>query len=317
LPAAPANVTLSPQTRGNRYSLPHQVPMLKGEVSDRRALAWAVARGDPVERKGIIMWCHHCQQDVPGVNGSQPGAVRCVRCGTNMALDGGARAGLRQDLDYTADHGVNLEEGLRPVEKGPDIDFENWDLEREIRKLRGLSAGESLLSKAKSVTIIHQAHARATEESSQEMAISGRNRSESGTRETFAPSNGQFGFWVLMGSIAAIICGGGLMIAGNADTNSMLGIYGVPLLGYGQIGLLLGLILQLDRINYASRSAAARIADMQSQLAQVEKTTSELSATRGSLSQTFYSHMVDGASPQILLADLKGQLDLLATKLSR
>jgi hypothetical protein len=31
----------------------------------------------------------------------------------------------------------------------------------------------------------------------------------------------------------------------------------------------------------------------------------------------FYSHLADGASPQLLLTDLKSQLDLLAMKMAR
>ena len=37
-----------------------------------------------------------------------------------------------------------------------------------------------------------------------------------------------------------------------------------------------------------------------------------LNVTHSSAAQAFYAHMADEASPQTLLADLKGQIDLLA-----
>ncbi len=45
---------------------------------------------------------------------------------------------------------------------------------------------------------------------------------------------------------------------------------------------------------------------------QLERTTSMLGVTHGSASQAFYTHLAEQAHPQMLLADLKGQIDLLA-----
>jgi len=42
-----------------------------------------------------------------------------------------------------------------------------------------------------------------------------------------------------------------------------------------------------------------------------------LGTSHASPGAAFYSHLVEGASPQILLSDLKGQLDLLAVKLGQ
>jgi hypothetical protein len=41
-----------------------------------------------------------------------------------------------------------------------------------------------------------------------------------------------------------------------------------------------------------------------------------MSVTHSAPAQSFYAHMAGGASPQLLLADLKGQLDLLAVRMS-
>ena len=42
---------------------------------------------------------------------------------------------------------------------------------------------------------------------------------------------------------------------------------------------------------------------------------SSLSAHVHSPGETFYSHLAGGANPQLLLSDLKSQLDLLADKI--
>jgi len=51
------------------------------------------------------------------------------------------------------------------------------------------------------------------------------------------------------------------------------------------------------------------------QLHELKTTTTLLGTGNNSPSGAFYSHLVGGAGPQLLLSDLKGQLDLLALKI--
>ncbi len=90
---------------------------------------------------------------------------------------------------------------------------------------------------------------------------------------------------------------------------------GAPIILAGQIVLILGLVLQLDRSWRDNRWSAARLETVDEQLHDLKTTTSLLGAGHGP-SGTFYSHWVGGAGPEILLGDLKSQLDLLAVKLS-
>jgi hypothetical protein len=48
----------------------------------------------------------------------------------------------------------------------------------------------------------------------------------------------------------------------------------------------------------------------------VRHATTLLTTTKNASAQSFYAHMAEGASPQLLLADLKGQLDLLAQQMA-
>jgi hypothetical protein len=80
----------------------------------------------------------------------------------------------------------------------------------------------------------------------------------------------------------------------------------MPLALVGQAGLILGLILQLDGLWHSSRKTAAAITELDDELKNVRQATTLLSTSRSS-----------GAGPQLLLADLKGQLDLLAQQMAR
>jgi hypothetical protein len=48
----------------------------------------------------------------------------------------------------------------------------------------------------------------------------------------------------------------------------------------------------------------------------LKRNTALLGLTHSPASQAFYAHMAQGASPTILLTDLKGQIDLLAQRMA-
>ena len=91
----------------------------------------------------------------------------------------------------------------------------------------------------------------------------------------------------------------------------------MPLTLIGQAGLILGLVLQLDGLWTTSRSTAAALSELDGELKNVRQATSLLSTSHSSGAQSFYLHLAEGASPQLLLADLKGQMDLLAQQMAR
>ena len=64
------------------------------------------------------------------------------------------------------------------------------------------------------------------------------------------------------------------------------------------------------------RSAAAKLDEVDEELHDLKTTAAMLSETH-SPSSAFYAHYAGGANAQLLLADLKGQLDLLAIKIGQ
>ena len=122
---------------------------------------------------------------------------------------------------------------------------------------------------------------------------------------------------VLWLGLATLAAGSGLLGWSVVEERSDLWHLGVPLAAGGVGVFLVGLVWQLERIWRNSRFAVQKLRQLDSQLRQLEHTTSMLGVTHGPSSQAFYSHMAEGANPHLLLADLKGQIDLLATKFAR
>jgi hypothetical protein len=83
----------------------------------------------------------------------------------------------------------------------------------------------------------------------------------------------------------------------------------------GQGLLVFGLVLVVSRLWRSSRQANGKLQDAHARLVELQHATEVLTTTRTGGAPAFYAELVRGASPQMLLANLKGQLDQLATRL--
>ena len=129
--------------------------------------------------------------------------------------------------------------------------------------------------------------------------------------------SGAFTWFAVALGTTSFACGGVLLIWSLATGRHELWNVGLPVAVVGQIALLVGLVLQIDRLWYDNRQAAAKLDDVDEQLHDLKTTTTLLSTSQGPASATFYSHLAGGAGPQLLLTDLKSQLDLLAMKIAQ
>ncbi len=126
-----------------------------------------------------------------------------------------------------------------------------------------------------------------------------------------------FAWFVLLLGVLAFAGGGVLLALSFVLERDNLWSLGMPITVAGQVCLLLGLVLQLERVWQGSRYAFDKLGEVDKRLADLNQATTMLGVTHGSASQAFYAHMAEGASPHLLLADLKGQLDLLAVRMSQ
>ena len=117
--------------------------------------------------------------------------------------------------------------------------------------------------------------------------------------------------------LMSFVCGGVLLAWSFIGHRNDLWGLGMPITLVGQFGLLLGLVLQLDHLWQASRHTADTLNAVDDRLSEINHATTLLRTTHSSPAQSFYAHYAEGAHPHLLLADLKGQLDLLSAKMSQ
>jgi hypothetical protein len=174
---------------------------------------------------------------------------------------------------------------------GPPL-YDQWELDerlRHIERLLRIDPGSEIGPGREPHLRLDAAHRGAPGRHSPRTAegTSGHNRAAKAS----APESwlAALTWTVLTLGLMALTCGGVLLgwslVAGRED----LWTVGVPVALGGQIVLLIGLILQLDRLWHDNRHTAEKLHQV--------------------------AHSAGGTSPQLLLADLKSQLDLLAIHL--
>ena len=254
------------------------------------------------------MWCKHCGQDVPAIGSSTTGAVRCARCGVSATDDASGVLAQKMPVGVTGQDGEQI--GIPPVaESLPNL--EDWDIEQSFRQLQARfgidhrparpTAHER--SRDRAMHRIDAAHA----------ALHGRHRRPPNQ----VAKSSVFAWSLLTAGLMTFTCGVALMGWSIFEGRAELWNVGMPLAAGGQLGIVLGLIVQLDKVWRNSRHTLEKLAVVDEQLDSLERTTNLLGMTHGSASQAFYAHMAEQANPHLLLADLKGQLDLLAMQISK
>jgi hypothetical protein len=127
---------------------------------------------------------------------------------------------------------------------------------------------------------------------------------------------GQVVAW-LFALLGAAVLGGGIGLIAWSLLESRIEFWnvavGLTLTGQGL--LIFGLVMISTRLWRNSRYATTKLQDVHVDVAKLRQTTDALAASRSGGAPAFYADLVRGASPQMLLANLKGQLDQLTTRL--
>lgn len=302
------------------------------------------------------MFCPACQQDVPALAvPEEPGVVRCAFCGEELEMRVQESAARSQELtdrrqesevsNLAATGMLELEDtpvirnAPEPLETGEQSnlepesasdplcdlplrpDFLDWELEPQLRAAERLLKGLRQEAPAEQVSATHAAHRQAPDWHVPAIpnAYSADKTPDRKPLESSEPAekSGTLAWACLSLGVMAFACGGVLiawsLVAGRDDLWSV----GLPLVVVGQGGLVIGLLLQLDGLWQSSKKTAQTLTHLDDKLHDLTHTTTMLGTTRSTPAQSFYVHMAEGASPHLLLADLKGQLDLLAERIAR
>jgi hypothetical protein len=256
------------------------------------------------------MWCRQCQQDVPAIAMSGEKKFCCPRCGGDVGVL------CCSDSDTQTSTINSSTDSARSPE---DFNFENWELDDQLRDIGRSLRIDKVWDRRNEKAYQHEVrrldHTHGIvgphHDTSSLPALQGNRPKTRGSAKGVSFLGILTWTALSLGSVA-LVCGGILLgwstIAGRVELWNL----GLPIAAGGQIALLLGLVLQLDRIWHDNRHTAAKLDE---DLSDLKKTTKLLGTAQGP-SSAFYTHLTGGANTHILLSDLKSQLDLLAIKIS-
>lgn len=245
------------------------------------------------------MWCQHCAQDVPAVSAQAGVPAACSRCG------GAVTSKSAKSATKTAEPDAALE-------PSPE-----WASDQRMRHI-----GRTLR------TPISTARPLAGDPSSLRwIDMPQFNHAESAPRRQVAPSRAtrarrasdrrmQWIAWLALSVGLGLAAGGaGLVGMGMFGSEPIFWQWGVAVTLAGQAILIGGLVRVLLSLWSSSRAANRRLSDLQQELSEVGRTAEAIIAQRPGGPSGFYGELARGASPALLLANLKGQVDHLATRL--
>ncbi len=256
------------------------------------------------------MWCKDCRQDVPALPSGDQQTLCCPRCGEAICADPHEELAEAPAVDLAADG---------PAEPPPCYD--GWEMGEQLRDIqRALRTAKP--SDRRSEAVYRRESARFDLPHAEVPALHVPSANPPTKQRT--PGGGQRGSapavatWIALAlGTTGFVCGGILLGWSLANGRQELWNIGLPVALVGQIALLVGLVLQLDRLWRDSRDAAAKLDNVDEQLHELQATTTLLGTAQGPAATTFYAHFAGGASPQLLLTDLKSQIDLLAMKIAQ
>ncbi len=258
---------------------------------------------------------------MPGVSPPDGGPLGCARCGRIL----GDHASDDTTADREPENSLQAAEAEAdaeaPISSDPPLLYDSWELDEQLRHVERVLGGRKEADKGgksapgrETVRLDSPHIGPAGRHQQVKRELRAGRTAASGAREGVLPL---LSWAALSLGLMAFVCGGVLLgwsaLSGRQDLWSI----GMPIVLGGQVGLLVGLLLQLDRLWNDTRSTVAKLDHVDDQLRDLKTTTTMLGSGQESGGRAFYSHMVEGAGPQLLLSDLKSQLDLLALKISQ
>lgn len=263
------------------------------------------------------MWCNNCEQDVPGIASlaESEEVICCARCGES--LSGECEAG-----DSVSEATVQAVDSATSDFDSYDMpSWDDWELDEKLYDVDRLLSeiGTSTASGPNQQLAADAAHwppQSADALAEHPLVVAARKQAEA--KKPRRQKRSSWLAWLVLGfSLMTFVCGSVLLGWSFFTDKTALWRVGMPLSLLGQAGLLIGLILQLEGLWQNDHEATDTLDDLDEQVQELRQAAAMLNATHSRPGQSFYLHMAEGASPHLMLADLKSQLDLLAVQLEK
>jgi hypothetical protein len=199
--------------------------------------------------------------------------------------------------------------------------YDGWEISEQLRHIERILQptkprdAEAATRHHKKTSRLDSPHAEMTD---WHIAAQGKSKSRKANRKERSAGFGAL-TWLILFLGTAVFVGGGVLSGWAWFTERqddwMIGLLAMVA---GPVALLIGLILQIHRLRRDNHTAAVKLDHIHKQLNELKSTTTLLGTNQSSnAGAAFYSHFAGGATPHLLLADLKSQLDLLATKIAQ
>jgi hypothetical protein len=264
------------------------------------------------------MWCSCCQQDVPAFASPEDDRIRCAKCRSEMILRAAETDHAPESPSWNPDLANERDASSATRNESPrdippfDFDAWEWDELREANRAVRAWGGKGQDERPPAATQLDAAF-----QMQQLPHIVTQSPRKQQVRRAPRSRHLAYCSWTTLSlGVMACVFGGVLLTWSFVTDRAELWTLGLPFAIGGQIALVLGLVLQLDGLWQSNHEAAESLSNLDDQLIELRRATSQISSTHSGPSQSFYFHLAEGCSPHMLLADLKGQLDLLALRIA-
>lgn len=253
------------------------------------------------------MWCADCQQDVPAISPSAHEPLMCARCQSQLisapsdagialdSFDGPAQDDLARPLDWLSQEQTRAR--LREID----------------RKLSAPRAPQNRQATQNSRQVWDGAFTAdflpLTAPSAPSLALRASARKERAKTSWLLTLLLSFG-------VMSFCCGVGTLAWSTAFQLPHIWQLGMSLTIGAEGLLILSLTWMAARLWRNGRSVNCQLDGVDQQLARVEKLTGTLAGNQLASSQHYYHHFSQSASPHLLVANLQGQVEQLAARMT-
>ena len=275
------------------------------------------------------MWCRHCQQDVPAVATASSGLradgpLQCARCQRTLTEATGSerqphQPSVRIDVVEPAASEPDIEPAV-VVEPWRVADVMTDEDDQRLRQIgRNLQSARTQANAQKSNTPtfrIDRPELDSSEHAETPRAAPViRERPPRAPRDVTRPSQASAWIAALLGALA-LGAGVGLLGWSLLGDRAELWSWGIAGTLAGQGLIIVGLVQLLSNLWTNSRDTTHRIVALHYELRRLQRTADSIAGMRSASPASFYADLSRGSSPQVLMANLKGQVEELQTRLA-